>query len=182
MKWSSAGKEIRDMTEVASELENMPELVIVSGMSGAGRTEAMHAFEDLGYFCVDNLPSALIGNLLALTGMPGQPDNHRRIAVVCDARSGGFFKSLMEELSKLKSAGVDYRVLFLDADDEKLIARYKSSRRCHRAELRGIRKRQSFRAPSDWRFCVEKSVNMWIVKNILDKPEKAAKILKAAEK
>ena len=107
MKWSSAGKEIRDMTEVASELENMPELVIVSGMSGAGRTEAMHAFEDLGYFCVDNLPSALIGNLLALTGMPGQPDNHRRIAVVCDARSGGFFKSLMEELSKLKSAGVD---------------------------------------------------------------------------
>ena len=48
MKWSSAGKEIRDMTEVASELENMPELVIVSGMSGAGRTEAMHAFEDLG--------------------------------------------------------------------------------------------------------------------------------------
>lgn len=71
MKWSSAGKEIRDMTEVASELENMPELVIVSGMSGAGRTEAMHAFEDLGYFCVDNLPSALIGNLLALTGMPG---------------------------------------------------------------------------------------------------------------
>mgnify|MGYP002769856451 CR=1 FL=1 len=115
------------MTEVASELENMPELVIVSGMSGAGRTEAMHAFEDLGYFCVDNLPSALIGNLLALTGMPGQPDNHRRIAVVCDARSGGFFKSLMEELSKLKSAGVDYRVLFLDADDEKLIARYKSA-------------------------------------------------------
>ena len=63
--------------------------------------------------------------------MPGQPDNHRRIAVVCDARSGGFFKSLMEELSKLKSAGVDYRVLFLDADDEKLIARYKSSRRRH---------------------------------------------------
>ena len=49
------------MTEIASELENMPELVIVSGMSGAGRTEAMHAFEDLGYFCVDNLPSALIG-------------------------------------------------------------------------------------------------------------------------
>ena len=65
MKWSSAGKEIRDMTEVASELENMPELVIVSGMSGAGRTEAMHAFEDLGYFCVDNLPCEMLGGLLA---------------------------------------------------------------------------------------------------------------------
>lgn len=98
------------MTEVASELENMPELVIVSGMSGAGRTE--------GHACVR-------GSWIFLRGQPAQrpyresaglnracpanPDNHRRIAVVCDARSGGFFKSLMEELSKLKSAGVDYR-------------------------------------------------------------------------
>ena len=120
-----------DQAKTDDMMKNMPELVIVSGMSGAGRTEAMHAFEDLGYFCVDNLPSALIGNLLDLTGMPGQPDNHRRIAVVCDARSGGFFKSLMEELGKLKAEGIDYRVLFLDADDEKLIARYKSSRRRH---------------------------------------------------
>ena len=120
-----------DQTKTDDMMKNMPELVIVSGMSGAGRTEAMHAFEDLGYFCVDNLPSALIGNLLDLTGMPGQPDNHRRIAVVCDARSGGFFKSLMEELGKLKAEGIDYRVLFLDADDDKLVARYKSSRRRH---------------------------------------------------
>ena len=120
-----------DQAKTDDMMKNMPELVIVSGMSGAGRTEAMHAFEDLGYFCVDNLPSALIGNLLDLTGMPGQPDNHRRIAVVCDARSGGFFQSLMEELGKLKAEGIDYRVLFLDADDEKLIARYKSSRRRH---------------------------------------------------
>ena len=71
-----------DQAKTDDMMKNMPELVIVSGMSGAGRTEAMHAFEDLGYFCVDNLPSALIGNLLDLTGMPGQPDNHRRIAVV----------------------------------------------------------------------------------------------------
>ena len=69
-----------DQAKTDDTMKNMPELVIVSGMSGAGRTEAMHAFEDLGYFCVDNLPSALIGNLLDLTGMPGQPDNHRRIA------------------------------------------------------------------------------------------------------
>ena len=61
------------MTDENTELASMPELVIVSGMSGAGRTEAMHSFEDLGYFCVDNLPSSLIGNLLELTGMPGQP-------------------------------------------------------------------------------------------------------------
>ncbi len=114
-----------------ADLSRMPELVIVSGMSGAGRTEAMHVFEDLGYFCVDNLPSSLIGNLLELTGMPGQPDERRRLAVVCDARNGDFFSSLMSELKKLENVGIDYRVLFLDAADEKLIARYKSSRRRH---------------------------------------------------
>lgn len=115
----------------AVDLANMPELVIVTGMSGAGRTEAMHAFEDLGYFCVDNLPASLIGELLAITGLPGQPDERRRLAVVCDARNRDFFSSLMGELSSLKEQGIDYRVLFLDASDEKLIARYKSSRRRH---------------------------------------------------
>ncbi len=112
-------------------LEDMPELVVVTGMSGAGRTEAMHAFEDLGYFCVDNLPSALIGNLLEITSVPGQSDAHRRLAVVCDARSGAFFESLKAELAKINNSGIDSRVLFLDAADEKLIARYKSSRRRH---------------------------------------------------
>ena len=75
-------------------MEDMPELVIVSGMSGAGRTEAMHVFEDLGYFCVDNLPASLIGNLFELGGMaelPGQPAGECRIAVVCDARNRSFF-------------------------------------------------------------------------------------------
>ena len=117
--------------QVKKSLDNMPELVIVTGMSGAGRTEAMHAFEDLGYFCVDNLPSSLIGNLVSLTGLPGQPDENRRLAVVVDARNRTFFASLTDELAKLKKQGIDYRVLFLDADDEKLIARYKSSRRRH---------------------------------------------------
>lgn len=109
----------------------MPELVIVTGMSGAGRTEAMHAFEDLGYFCIDNLPASLIGTLLALEGMPGQPDAARRLAVVCDARNRDFCSDLMCELDDLKKRGVAYRLVFLDADDDKLIARYKSSRRRH---------------------------------------------------
>lgn len=113
------------------DLAHMPELVIVTGMSGAGRTEAMHTFEDLGYFCVDNLPASLIGELLSITGLPGQPDERRRLAVVCDARNRNFFSSLMGELNLLKEKGIDYRVLFLDAADEKLIARYKSSRRRH---------------------------------------------------
>ena len=111
--------------------EHMPELVVVSGMSGAGRTEAMHAFEDLGYFCVDNLPSSLIGNLLELAGMPGQPDGKRRLAVVCDARNRDFFPRLASELDALNRRGIDHRVIFLDAADEKLVARYKSSRRRH---------------------------------------------------
>lgn len=109
----------------------MPELVIVTGMSGAGRTEAMHAFEDVGYFCIDNLPAGMIGDLLALEGMPGQPGAKRKLAVVCDARNRDFFSDLMCEVGRLKERGVDYRLLFLDADDEKLIARYKSSRRRH---------------------------------------------------
>lgn len=117
--------------EAAVDLTRMPELVIVTGMSGAGRTEAMHTFEDLGYFCVDNLPASLIGELLSITGLPGQPDEHRRLAVVCDARNRDFFSSLMGELEALKAKGIDYRVLFLDAADEKLVARYKSSRRRH---------------------------------------------------
>ena len=112
-------------------LEEMPELVIITGMSGAGRTEAMHTFEDLGYFCVDNLPSSLIGNLLSLDGIPGLPDGSRRLAVVCDARNRNFFADLKTELMKLKAQGVVYRLLFLDADEEKLISRYKSSRRRH---------------------------------------------------
>lgn len=125
-------EETADRTvDATADLQRMPELVIVSGMSGAGRTEAMHAFEDLGYFCVDNLPSSLIGNLLELTGMPGQPDEKRRLAVVCDARNRDFFTSLVGELKKLENQNIDYRILFLDAADEKLIARYKSSRRRH---------------------------------------------------
>ncbi len=127
MSEETAGK----TADQSVDLQHMPELVIVTGMSGAGRTEAMHSFEDLGYFCVDNLPSSLIGNLLELTGMPGQPDEKRRLAVVCDARNRDFFASLAGELKKLKGLGIDYRILFLDAADEKLVARYKSSRRRH---------------------------------------------------
>ena len=111
--------------------ESAPDLVIITGMSGAGRTEAIHTFEDLGYFCVDNLPARLLPSLLDLAASPEGKSTHRRIAAVCDARNRDFFSSLEEELGKLEEAGIDYRVLFLDAADEKLVARYKSSRRRH---------------------------------------------------
>lgn len=119
------------MAEENLDLESMPSLVIVTGMSGAGRTEAMHVFEDLGYFCVDNLPSSLIPNLVELNGTPGTEGEHKRLAVVCDARNGDYFGTLGEQLELLKGAGIDYKMLFLDADDEKLVSRYKSSRRRH---------------------------------------------------
>ena len=120
------------MSEAAGQdARNYPEIVIVSGMSGAGRTEAMHVFEDLGYFCVDNLPPSLIGQLIDMTDVPGQADDSRKIALVCDARTGGFFASLSSELAALDARGIPYTIVFLDADDAKLIARYKSSRRRH---------------------------------------------------
>ena len=111
--------------------DGLRELVIVSGMSGAGRTEAMHVFEDLGYFCVDNLPPALICKLVDMRDFPTAPDVDNRIAVVCDVRSREFFEGLSNALRELDERKVNYRILFLDAEDEKLIARYKSSRRRH---------------------------------------------------
>lgn len=111
--------------------KGMPELVILSGMSGAGRTEAMHALEDLGYFCVDNLPATLLDSLVELKGMPGSAGTCHKIAVVCDLRNGEYFGALKQELLDLRERGVKWRILFLDAGDEKLLARYKSSRRRH---------------------------------------------------
>ena len=113
------------------DLSGMPRVVIVTGMSGAGRTEAMHVFEDLGYFCVDNLPAVLIGQLVHLRLLPGQAEENTHIAVVCDARNGDYFGSLMDEIEELKASSVEYSIVFLDASDDMLIARYKSSRRRH---------------------------------------------------
>ena len=113
------------------ETKNMPELVIISGMSGAGRTEAMHVFEDLGYFCVDNLPPALIGDLIRMADPADSVGGDKHIAVVCDARSRSFFSSMSSVLNSLHKEDFTSSIVFLDADDEKLIARYKSSRRRH---------------------------------------------------
>ncbi|NPD32757.1 RNase adapter RapZ [Eggerthellaceae bacterium zg-997] len=108
------------------------DVVLITGMSGAGRTEAMRVFEDLGYYCVDNLPAPLINQLVSVY-CAGSDDAARRsrVAFVCDARTGDFFDGLGDQLDRLDQAGARVRVLFLDADDDKLIARYKSSRRRH---------------------------------------------------
>ena len=109
----------------------MVDLAIITGMSGAGRTEAMHTFEDLGYFCIDNLPPALLVSLVNSENLPSQQDGTKKMAVVCDARNYHAFKEIKQELAKLRDADIDYRILFLDASDERLMARYKASRRRH---------------------------------------------------
>jgi UPF0042 nucleotide-binding protein len=106
-----------------------PELVVITGLSGAGRSEAIHTFEDAGYFCIDNLPPALLSELEDLTTLPESP--LRRVAVVCDMRSLEFFGTLLEELDKLEAAGHSYRILYLEAADKVLVNRFKNTRRRH---------------------------------------------------
>jgi len=128
-------KGIPDMGDAArhegKRAENEPGLVIITGMSGAGRTEAMHTFEDMGYFCIDNLPPTLLLSLVTSSNIPGQNEGELRLAVVCDARNRDYFKELAGELAHLRREGIDYRIIFLDADDTSLLARYKASRRLH---------------------------------------------------
>lgn len=106
-----------------------PDLIVITGMSGAGRTEAMHTFEDLGYFCIDNLPPSLLLNLVSLAGL--HSDTPRKLAVVCDLRARDLFFELARELDKLEQMGVTTKTLFLDSTDEQLLNRYKASRRRH---------------------------------------------------
>ena len=121
------------MTNVENDNNILPELVFITGMSGAGRTEAMHVFEDLGYFCVDNLPTRLISSLVELQTRDKAEGiaEANKIAIVCDARNGQFFSNLADEIKQIREAGTSIRVVFLDSSDDKLVARYKSSRRRH---------------------------------------------------
>ena len=103
--------------------------IIVTGLSGAGKTLVIRFLEDMGFFCVDNLPPKLIPKFAELCYQSsGKID---KIAIVVDIRGGGFFDDLFECLYMLKESGYDYEILFLDASDEVLIKRYKESRRMH---------------------------------------------------
>ncbi|QAT41247.1 RNase adapter RapZ [Clostridium sp. JN-9] len=103
--------------------------VIVTGLSGAGKTQAIRSLEDLGYFCVDNLPPTLIPKFAeACFQTDGRID---KIALVIDIRGGEFFNDLFETLKYLEKENYKYEILFLDAADEVLIKRFKESRRKH---------------------------------------------------
>jgi UPF0042 nucleotide-binding protein len=107
----------------------LQDLVIITGFSGAGKSTAMAAFEDEGYFCVDNLPSEMIRSLIDLFMHEGS--NVVRAAVVSDVRGGSYFDGLAEMLDDLRATGVRHRVLFLEAPEETLQTRYKETRRRH---------------------------------------------------
>ena len=102
------------------------ELLILTGMSGAGRSTVAHALEDLGWYVVDNLPPALLPSLAEQT-----LETHAALAVVVDVRGGKFFDELNNSLVKLKAAAIPYRLLFLDASDQALVQRFESTRRPH---------------------------------------------------
>lgn len=110
-------------------VETSTELVVITGMSGAGRTEAIHTFEDMGYFCIDNIPPGFISQVVALMALPGS--RIQRMALVCDVRSQEFFDELLGELKNLDDGGIAYELLFLDADDDTLVRRFKETRRRH---------------------------------------------------
>jgi RNase adapter protein RapZ len=108
---------------------NLTDLVVISGFSGAGKSTAMQLFEDAGYFCVDNLPPEMLGSLAELFMHEGS--KVERAAVVSDVRGGEYFDGMVQVLDELDAAGVAPRVLFLDADEQTLMTRYKETRRRH---------------------------------------------------
>ena len=105
------------------------QLFIVSGVSGAGKSTVISILEDSGYFCVDNLPPELIPKFAELCQMGS--GEHQRAAVVCDIRGGSRFDGLFQALDTLDSMKVPYQILFVEADDQTIIKRYKETRRSH---------------------------------------------------
>src|SRR3979411_1949651 len=118
-----------EQTTSTDDVPALTDLVIITGFSGAGKSTAMAAFEDEGYFCVDNLPSEMIRSLVELFMHTGS--KVQRAAVVSDVRGGTYFEGFATMLDDLRAAGVKHRVLFLDADEQTLMTRYKETRRRH---------------------------------------------------
>ena len=104
-------------------------LVIVTGMSGAGKSTAMKMMEDMGYFCIDNLPIMLFDNFMESLGDSHSAQN--KVAIGMDVRSGADFEDLEFTLQRMTYKEIPYEILYLDADDRELIKRYKETRRIH---------------------------------------------------
>lgn len=109
------------------------DIIILTGMSGSGKSQVSNYLEDMGFFCVDNLPPHLVGELVrSLThGKGGSGFGVERMAFVIDVRSAGFFDGMSKALADLDAMELDYRLIFLDSTNEALLSRYKQTRRVH---------------------------------------------------
>lgn len=115
--------------------ENL-KLVIITGMSGAGKTVAIQSFEDMGYFCIDNMPPSLIPKFWELIKESGKVT---KIALVVDLRSRSFFEEIQSMLIDIENTNfIDTQILFLDASDAELVSRYKETRRTHPMAMDGL--------------------------------------------
>ncbi len=113
----------------AESRSRVPDVVVITGMSGSGRTQALHVFEDMGYFCIDNLPPRLLLQLAELVGINSGVGRH--LAVTCDLRSQGLFDEISDSLQQLREHEISCKVVFLDTSDEVLMRRYDENRRRH---------------------------------------------------
>lgn len=109
--------------------------VIISGQSGAGKSQAKKTFEDYGYYCVDNLPPSLIPNFIEL--LEQNTEQIANIALVIDIRGGKFFKDLKTHLDALREKRYDFKIFYFEADDDVLLKRFKESRRTHPLDPNG---------------------------------------------
>lgn len=109
--------------------ESRLKVTIITGLSGAGKSQAVATFEDAGYFCIDNMPPEMLPRIAELFSLEGS--RVEKVALVFDARGGRYFERLDQALTELAGWGVECRILFLEASDDTLVARYQSTRRSH---------------------------------------------------
>ncbi len=117
------------MVTKREKTNNKIKVVIITGLSGAGKTEALKYFEDAGYYCIDNLPAHLLLNLIDYFSM--EDKNINNIAFAIDLRSGYFFDEIYKTLDKLKKRKIEYKILFLEASKSAIVKRYSLTRRKH---------------------------------------------------
>lgn len=119
---------------IEPEATGQPRVLVLTGMSGAGRSTAAHALEDLGWFVVDNMPPALLPRMVELAKQArplGDPSAGLRIAAVTDVRGGEFFGDLQEALGAVEASGIRPHVVFLEAEDDTIVRRFEANRRPH---------------------------------------------------
>jgi UPF0042 nucleotide-binding protein len=122
------------LSKKKSKDESTPEIVIITGLSGSGMSAATNAFEDLGYFCVDNLPITMLPTFARLVNAGGAEKGIERAALVIDIREGSFLPDFGKQLAALRDAGIAVYVLFLEASDDVLQHRFSETRRPHPAD------------------------------------------------